>query len=203
MAAGGELLGQGEHGGGFAGLAGGVDDEVAALLDELLKLGQAGEGRDGVVDVGLAGTGDVEPFAHGAVRGWAVALGTNLPLVCIDLVELLYVDFVDGELGPGVAVYAGHVDEFKEALGGDVGQVGAVEKGAVVGAAAAPVAGVGAVEEAVPLAGVGEHVLGDGEFGFGFDDDEAAGVHAFVDEAGDEEEGHGLDFFWAVLIGLF
>jgi hypothetical protein len=52
----GELL----YAGGLAGLSCGVDEEVLLTVDEALQFGQAGDGGEDVVVVGVAGAGDVE-----------------------------------------------------------------------------------------------------------------------------------------------
>jgi hypothetical protein len=53
------------YAGGFAGLAGGVDEEVLLAVDEALEFWQArGRGED-VVTAGVTGTDDVEEFSHG------------------------------------------------------------------------------------------------------------------------------------------
>jgi hypothetical protein len=62
-----ELVGEMLDAGGFAGLAGGVDEEVLLAVDEALQLGDAGGGGEGVMVVGVAGAGDVEEFFHGCL----------------------------------------------------------------------------------------------------------------------------------------
>jgi hypothetical protein len=53
------------YAGGFAGLSCGVDEEVLLTVDEALEFGDACDGGEDVVVVGVAGAGDVEEFSHG------------------------------------------------------------------------------------------------------------------------------------------
>jgi hypothetical protein len=63
-AAGVEPVGEVLDAGGFAGLAGGVDEEVLLAVDEALEFGEAGDGGEDVVVPRVAGAGDVEEACH-------------------------------------------------------------------------------------------------------------------------------------------